>query len=638
MAVLDNFEDLCPDGPAKGVQELLAGMSEHAQIIVTKRGRPDLRLARSRSFPIRRLDPATARTAFLGYVEMSGEHVDEGPALDSLLDRLDGYPLAISLVARAIGPGTGPAEVLAQYDEGRADLLNYGDGDDRTNSLAASVRLSLETTLMQDVEGARETCFVLAHLPDGVHRDLLRDAVFGGSAPEGRARSKRRSVQAALTRSGLASYSAHPDLLRMVVPLREHFRDGTDLDPATRKRALDAARNYLCQLLKTGSVGLGTPKAAQNDQQQVLLQLGNIDTLLARDLQSSSLSAVESALRMTASLCEFSIGTSHFIPAVAWRAIEIARRHQLDVVDVTCGRLLGDLLYRRGDLEGSSCVLTEALNASRLGRHRRDEAQCLRGLSYIAVSRSQRQTAIALKQQALEVCRSIGDRRGEGTSLYDLAEVALLDSGPDASISLANEALAILRSVGDQAGEAWCLLALANAARRTTDLDAAIALANEGAKIFSNIGNRQGEAATLRLLAEATLSTCDLVAAERHADSAMAISWDLGHPLGQAKAHQILGKIALAGEAPDFADEHLAKALDFWTSTGRRDWMAEAHTLLADVASRRQDLVMEREHLAEAHRLYEELGNLEKEAAVQKRLDSLGVKVTIIGILVDIVR
>lgn len=171
VIVLDNFEDLCPDGPVEGVEDLLAALSDRAQLVITKRGGSQLRLARQKAAEILRLPSSAAESAFLNYVpeEARKEVPLEDPALQLLLERLDGYPLAISLVARLIRRGRGPRELLREYDTKRSNLLQHGRGNSRTSSLAVSVQLSLESNLVRNTEGTCETCFLLAHFLMGPH-------------------------------------------------------------------------------------------------------------------------------------------------------------------------------------------------------------------------------------------------------------------------------------------------------------------------------------------------------------------------------------------------------------------------------------------------------------------------------------
>lgn len=541
VVVLDNFEDLCPDGPVDGVEDLLAGISDRAQLVITKRGGSQLQLARHESAEILRLPLSAARSAFLAYVpRKERESVERDPALHGLLERLDEYPLAISLVARQVRCGRGPRELLQQYDAQRSTLLRHGGGDSRTNNLAVSVQLSLDNQLIRNTEGARETCFLLAHLPDGATRDLLCDAIFRSADPA--VEVKAIAVEAAIAESGLASNAVDSELLRMAVPLREYFQNAETVDATEGATILEAASKSLSRLV--GEYNLVWDPHATNLKRRrlVAIQLANLEACLARDLESENIATVESALQTSIEFTDFSFATTRFVPSSARRAIEVARLHQLHVANVDCSVSLAQLLVVRDFCNDAAEVLDRALEVVPVETPASTRAQCLRTRSWISIHDNDYEAAAVSLREAASIFKSAGDRSGEGACLLDRGKVAWALDDLDAADVFMKEALSVFESVNDWNAKASCLLQLGRVALARGDLDAAAALPIEALPIFKSASDTSGEAWCLDGIADAALARGDPDAAMAAATDALDIFRSIGHTEGESCCLETIAK------------------------------------------------------------------------------------------------
>lgn len=637
ILVLDNFEDLCPNGPATGVEDLLAAMAESSQLILTKRGTPDLQLARLKSVSVEKLDASTSRKAFLAYVDNAGGHADKGPAFDALLDRLDGYPLAISLVGRAMVSGITTSQLLLQYDR---LAKSYGHANDRISSVVASIRLSLESKLMLETPGARETCFLLSLLPDGAHQDLISAALMespeSALEPEATAPSEREAmastpyrrlkdkvcrllrrqrsaparspipvgtrfplplleprtdpeagfkafaVRSALARSGLASTSVDSELLRMVVPLREHFRDNSGLDAATKAKVAQAASDYFCNLVQDVEQRRCSAQVfALQDQRLLTTQLGNIEASLGRDLESDALPLVMQALRALIDLIDFSCNTTCFVPSMAWPALEIAGTHQLHRLQVQCSQTFAELLYARGSLAEAAGLLKSALDISRSKGYWADEAHSLRALGWTSWWYTDPDTAVGSATKALKIFLSIGDMDGQAACWLDLARAQVATGKSDEAVKSAAEGLTIFRTLGDKTGEAWCLRNLGRAEFNKGNLSAAAAFSNEALSIFRSFHNLNGEAWCLLDLARAQWERGEADAASTASNNALAIFRRISNRNGEAWCLSDLGRASLARGDLDAAAASTTKALGIFNDIGNKKGEARCRVELA---------------------------------------------------------
>ncbi|KZO89673.1 hypothetical protein CALVIDRAFT_35182 [Calocera viscosa TUFC12733] len=86
--------------------------------------------------------------------------------VDPLLNRLDGLPLAITLMAHQ-GQLVSPTNLLEAYDSERTALVETGGGD-RLTSLDVSIRLSINSHTMSQNANAARLLSILCLLPEGV--------------------------------------------------------------------------------------------------------------------------------------------------------------------------------------------------------------------------------------------------------------------------------------------------------------------------------------------------------------------------------------------------------------------------------------------------------------------------------------
>ncbi|KZT54323.1 hypothetical protein CALCODRAFT_15498 [Calocera cornea HHB12733] len=169
--VLDNLESTWDTPDRNAVEQLLVELSNlnTLSLVITMRGqqRP-LGVDWSILPPLGTLDLDTSRTIYSSNGGKMDEHVDE------LLRELDGWPLAVVLMAYQ-GQNRPPNQLLEAYKKERTALLARGRAGHLT-SVDVSISLSLNGQSVQEAPGALELLRLLCLLPDGIETSALPEA------------------------------------------------------------------------------------------------------------------------------------------------------------------------------------------------------------------------------------------------------------------------------------------------------------------------------------------------------------------------------------------------------------------------------------------------------------------------------
>ncbi|KAF7295983.1 AAA domain-containing protein [Mycena kentingensis (nom. inval.)] len=212
LVVLDNFETPWEDETTRGaVEDFLVSVAELPQVglMVTMRGqeRPS-KVKWSRPFlpPLSPLSADHALAAFIDIADPDDETSSED--ISKLLAVTGNVPLAVNLMAAVASTG-GCAAVLERWSAENVALLS--EGEDKDNSLTASIRVSLSSPRLQSTPGALELLSILSLLPDGLVESDLQPGIIPIERP--------LAAKIALLRTALAYQEA--GRVKVLAPVRE---------------------------------------------------------------------------------------------------------------------------------------------------------------------------------------------------------------------------------------------------------------------------------------------------------------------------------------------------------------------------------------------------------------------------------
>ncbi|WOD39073.1 tetratricopeptide repeat protein [Nodosilinea sp. E11] len=245
---------------------------------------------------------------------------------------------------------------------------------------------------------------------------------------------------------------------------------------------------------------------------------------------------------------------------------------------------------------------------------RRGEANSLGGLGLAYRSLSQYPQAIDYHQQWLAIAREIGDRRGEANSLGGLGlAYQSLGQYPQA-IDYQQQWLAIAREIGDRQGEANSLGNLGNVYWSLGQYQQAIDYHQQSLVIEREIGNRQGEANSLGGLGNAYQSLGQYPQAIDYLQQTLAIAWEIGDRRGEANALGGLGNaydsLGQHQQAIDYLQQTLAIAREIGDRRGEANALGNLGNAYQSLGQYQQAIDYHQQHLAIA----QEIGDRQGEA------------------------
>ncbi|KAJ7595840.1 P-loop containing nucleoside triphosphate hydrolase protein, partial [Mycena floridula] len=175
ILLLDNLETpLLADGAREQVEQILRDIEQipHVALFVTMRGSS----APCEGFPWteKRIEPLDPHASHRLFTEICPKARDDSE-LAELLDNLGHMPLAVTLMAK-LGKATEwkVRELLDSFRTAGPTMLGPNNGSDSHNSVNVSIRLSVDSPLMQRTPDASTLLIIISLLPSGTTSSHLR--------------------------------------------------------------------------------------------------------------------------------------------------------------------------------------------------------------------------------------------------------------------------------------------------------------------------------------------------------------------------------------------------------------------------------------------------------------------------------
>jgi tetratricopeptide (TPR) repeat protein len=528
LLVLDNAETPLLGEDRLEAEELfqqLAGLPALA-IVATLRGVAPPGPGWRAPLELRRLDDAAARETFLAGT--GGKFADD-PALDALLRELDGWPLALTVLAYQGRFYVDVRELAGAWRRKRTDLLTKGVKK-RDADIGACIELSLGSPLM--TEEARRLLGLLGILPDGIRRDDL-EALLPPDGPD---------AAATLRHVGGLTFDDGPRI-RVLAPVRDYLAAKHPPRPEDREWAI----TYYCAVADFEGNKAGKEGGAEAIL-RVAAEAGNLVGMVGLGLEAP---AAVPAFRGAWGLGEFSRFSGIDLSAILVEAERVAGDRGQTLEQARCLRRLGDIALYRSD-HGE---------ARRLVGDVPGPANCVKGLGDIALERSEHAEARRRYEEALGLYLSVGSVLGQAHCTSGLGDIALARMDHAEARRRYDEALPLFLRVGDVLGQALCTSGLGDIALARSEYEEARRRYEEALRLYLSVGSVFGQAHCTSRLGDIALAHSDHAEARRCYDEALPLFLRVGSVLGQANCVRGLGDIVKVEGNLSTAREQFEEAL-----------------------------------------------------------------------------
>jgi len=471
-------------------------------------------------FPLGRLLPPHDANLFRSIAEGFGHNWLAGDAdrTVSLLQQLDGYPLAITIAANRLRDV--PLEtLLRRWENRRTEALKLPGISPAELSKMTSVDFSLTLSFNRLPNGEVRALFALfADFPGGAKVDML-EALVG---------DELHDMLSYLTRGSLVQKQG--DRYRALVPVREFAsKRHTELSLRLSER-LDAYLIAFAEQWCYNSAVWNTPKRLEaisvltDEKPNLFAAVGrarvrNDDGFLARLI---------SALGQFLPLFTNDRGESTELLRAAIAAARVVHQEQLEA---NCLRSLGEV-YGMDDKEFESAqkCYEEALPLYQSVGDKYGEAGCIAGIGDLERQTDHPEAARIRYDQAVHLYRDQCELLGEANCLRKVAE---LEEDPHQKLKHFEAALALFQDIGDELGEASCLMGMAEIQLGLQNSGEAQKLLEQALPAFRKAGDKPPEGNCLMLLGNAYFMADDFENAGKYYAEARQTFSDMGNQISQ---------------------------------------------------------------------------------------------------------
>ncbi|MET8830925.1 tetratricopeptide repeat protein [Streptomyces sp. NPDC004610] len=534
LIVLDNARD------SAQVRALLPGGPGCLVLVTSRRGLTGL-VAReqARHLALDLLSADEARALLTGFLGADRVTAESG-AVDRLVERCAGLPIALSIVAAraATSPALPLTALAAELEDVRNRLvaLSTGDGDD------TDIRAVFSWSRTALTPGAAEL-FTLLGLHPGP--DLGLDAA---ASLHGTGLPRTRALLAELTGAHLLEeylpgrFRCH-DLLRA-------YAAGLAATELTEPRRRDAVHRVLDFYLHT-ALAANRPLAPHRDPLQVPPPRPGVTPLAVPDHTAAMRWFTTEHANLTAAVelaaeagfdrhawqlpwpfATFLDREGHWLDRAAGlrTALAAARRLGDRPAQATNHRLLGNTCARLGRYPEARAELGHALALYEQLGDRTGQAATHHGLGWAHGRAGDHAEALTHDLTALALFRETGAEAGEADALNNVSRWYARLGDHDRALDQGRQALALHRALGNRYGEANALDSLGYAHHCLGRHDEALAAHHQALALWRELGDHHFQSVTLRHLGTVHDTLGDPSAARAAREQALTLLEALGHP------------------------------------------------------------------------------------------------------------
>ncbi len=482
LLVLENLEHLTP--AAAWIGTLLA-QSPRLTILATSR--EPLHLKAERIFTVRPLDKASAVQLFVERAQMVKPefalNAGNAEAVDTIVDHLDGLPLAIELAAPRLL--LLPPKALAARLERRLPLLGDGASDRPARQQTMHGAIAWSYDLLSESE---QRLFRRLGVLHGGGTLEAAAAIAAGDRDE-RSILFRLAPLVEKNMLWLAEDSEAEPRVSMLEMLREfaHERlaESDELAGAQRLHA-----EYMVEFTAGAARDLSSSSQARR-----LAHLERDYANVQAALEWAAANAqVELGFRLLGELWRFWWLHGYLSEGMTWirRFLSLRNGRPTEVPEALYGNVLRGhvvLLSALGSFDEARTTCQEAIALQRRLGDEAGLAASLTSLGVIYQFNGEHDRSEESHAESLAIRRRIGDESGIATSLSNLSSVAYGKNDLARAAAFGDESVAIYRRLGHESGIAHALMKIGLVAAAKGEYDRAEELFNECLRMQRAVGN-----------------------------------------------------------------------------------------------------------------------------------------------------
>lgn len=261
--------------------------------------------------------------------------------------------------------------------------------------------------------------------------------------------------------------------------------------------------------------------------------------------------------------------------SVAASAVAVAGEADDAALRARCHATRGAVLRAAGRIDESRSELEIALDLARATRDLRTETRVLDQLGRIEFHRSRPIRALSMLTAALEAAREIGDRPMEAELLDAVAMLQSMHDRREEASALLARALDLRRELGDRGGEASSSINWGSMKLSWGDPASARPLLEAGLAIALEVRSARLEAAARGLLGELMMKLGRHPDASRQLARGLELAGELGSPRMEGRFLAVRGQLEFAEGRPEEARASMEQARALLVGAGLRTAVRE---------------------------------------------------------------
>ncbi|KAF4609564.1 hypothetical protein D9613_012353 [Agrocybe pediades] len=480
LFLFDNFETLSNDSSSLTILETISSISSISLFINMRGEFPPPSISWSLLLPARGLGPLSLTAAKALYLQRQSTSPDTNvpnTQLDSLLTEVDCVPLAVFILSE-LGKRY-PIEVLQQrWMQSKTRLLKLpGAASSRLTSVAISLDMSMNSTMLKDHPEAVRLLHLLAFLPEGLPNWSILFPLITSSFEDS------YDALDTLCQTSLVQRSDH--VISMLNPTRQYLNSSMDTHRKAVEFDLDIVFKFILDSVR------------ENLDTLVLLGKANIADLFSLYLDSyAQAEHVQEGLLCADYLYDHDMLTTALIDSVIIKAKALGSSDIL----AKAYEHRGKILFSLNDWKGSEEAHCAAYPFYQQLGYKLEMAKSLISLGNSYKLQSEYAKAEESYSNAYTSYLEIEDQVGVGTSLVQLGEAYKMQDKYAVAAETHIRAYTIFKEIGNKQGLADSLNFLADDLCLQSEYTQASSKLEEAVEIYTQIDDQNGLANSMSSL------------------------------------------------------------------------------------------------------------------------------------------